>query len=281
MSDNSDSDGDDMYGPALPPHLQKRSIDPEPVKKDSTTEPEQRLPSGISLAPSSALPSIGPTLPPGFKLPSTDDDQNNVTNDGSSSSSAGDDQCSDSDDDVIGPLPPDHPLALARADAFASASKPVGDDKPKKKLQREEWMLIPPSNKPVTELGLGPRKFLQRAPEKPVKDNGEPMDSDEELERETRAAMDQKLIDDYDKKMEAMIEKTGEKKRKSESLLEQHQRELKKKSKKEAVEDKKRKPFDRNTDLAVSGLSREDSKKYIEKTKELGGRFAKGRQKFL
>lgn len=58
------------------------------------------------------------------------------------------------------------------------------------------------------------------------------MDSDEELERETRAAMDQKLIDDYDKKMEAMIEKTGEKKRKSESLLEQHQRELKKKSKK-------------------------------------------------
>jgi hypothetical protein len=50
---------------------------------------------------------------------------------------------------------------------------------------------------------------------------------------------------------------------------------------KEEAEDKKRKPFDRNTDLAVTGLTREDSKKYIEKTKELSGRFSKGRQKFL
>ncbi len=52
-------------------------------------------------------------------------------------------------------------------------------------------------------------------------------DSDEELERETRAAMDQKIIDDYDNKMESMIKG----KRTAESLLEQHQRELKKKAK--------------------------------------------------
>jgi len=280
MSHGSSSSDDDCYGPALPPHLLQRQQ--EPVK-----------------------PSIiGPCLPAGLLKPNHDHDSsedgethNGLSPQGKQTRSEvlpeeldeDDDEEEDDDDEVIGPLPPDHPLALARAAAFdaAGSGRNKGRDEDDVKPRREEWMLIPPKNKSVTELGLGPRKFLNRAPAAPVKDDGTAMDaanSDEEFERQTKEEMDQQIIDSYDKTMEAMINKSsGGGKRKAESLLEIHQKEMKKKAKEAAKKAKeaKRKPFDRNTDLSVSGLTKEDSKKYIEKSRELGGRFQKGRQKFL
>lgn len=190
-------------------------------RDDSSTKAEEQTSSSTSRGREEG---IGPRLPPGFKLPDLDNDSpaGYLPVGGVDSGSE-----EESDDDVIGPLPPDHPLAIARAASFQSSSK-KGPEEGEKKLQREEWMLIPPKNKPVTELGLGPRKFLTRAPEAPVKDDGEPMDSDEEFERLTREEMDKKIIEDYDKTMEAMIDKAGGEKRKKESLLEIHQKEMKK-----------------------------------------------------
>lgn len=132
--------------------------------------------------PKPALVQIGPALPPGMSS------NVNETN----TNPEYDEASSDSDSEIIiGPLPPDHPKALSRH--ASSSDRPNRPTKPAKKLQREEWMLIAPRNKPVTELGLGPRKFLTRHPAEPVKE-GEDVDSDEEFERNTRAAMDQQII---------------------------------------------------------------------------------------
>jgi len=272
MSNGSSSE-DDCYGPALPPHLLQRQQEP-------------------------AKPSIiGPCLPAGLKPPSHHDDDSS-DDDGSATThrkhtsraevlaeQVDEEEDDEEDDEVIGPLPPDHPLQLARAAAFdAAGAGKRGRDEDDVKPRREEWMLIPPKNKNVTELGLGPRKFLNRAPAQPTKDDGTAMDaaatSDEEFERETKEEMDQQIIDSYDKTMEAMISKSNGK-RKAESLLEIHQRELKKKSQEAEKKEAKRKPFNRDTDLSVSGLTKEDSKKYVERSRELGGRFKQGRQKFL
>jgi len=48
-----------------------------------------------------------------------------------------------------------------------------------------------------------------------------------------------------------------------------------------STEVKERRPFDRNIDLKISGLSSEDKKKYVEKSRELDTRFSKGKQKYL
>jgi hypothetical protein len=170
---------------------------------------------------------IGPELP--AHLAAKLSTSSRSTSSKGAGTSYGDEGDDDSDSDLIGPLPPDHPKALEIASRYDAAREMRNESKSDKKLQREEWMLIPPSNKPVTELGLGPRKFLQRAPEQPVKEGDDAEDSDEEWERQTRLEMDQQIIDEYDNKMDTLKEKVEGSKRKAGSLLAIHQEELKKK----------------------------------------------------
>lgn len=132
------------------------------------------------------------------------------------------DSDSDSDSDVIGPLPPDHPKALLRVVAPSIPSS--SSEKPK----REEWMLVPPKNRIIPGLGLAPRKFLTRAPEDSHRSDEEE-DEEEIFAREADAEIEKKLISDYDQKMEDMKKDFEAKKRRGESLLEIHQKDLKKK----------------------------------------------------
>lgn len=128
----------------------------------------------------------------------------------------------ESDDDVIGPLPPDHPKAIQRAAAASSTSSSES-----KKPKREEWMLVPPKNRIIPGLGLAPRKFLTRTPMDSKKSDDE--EDEEAFAREAEAAIEKKLIDDYDQKMDDMKKDFETKKRRGESLLQIHQKEMKKK----------------------------------------------------
>lgn len=182
-----------------------------------------------------AQPSIGPTLPPELRARleanASDPSQEEEEEDRSDSAQdvrdgspvKGEESDSDSESDVIGPLPPDHPKAQQQSIGPSHPSSSAN----KKKLEREEWMLVPPKNKIIPGLGLGPRKFLTRTPQDSKKSDDE--EDEEAFAREAEAAIERKLIDEYDQKMEDMKKDFETKKRRGESLLEMHQKDLKKK----------------------------------------------------
>jgi len=177
------------------------------------------------------------------------------------------------DEDDIGPYPPDDPRSQRiPKPSFELTSKTSA--KPK----REEWMLIPPKNKTISEVigqvGLTSRKFLGRTP-----DEVKPPD-DEEQEQDfletAREEFEAKCAKERDERMDEMLKSANSLKEK-ESLLYSHRKRRK-------VEEKgptERRPFDRDVDLSVSGLSEEDKEKFIKKTAELTSRFRGGKQKFL
>jgi len=273
MSSDSESD-DDYYGPALPPGFKQPTL--------TTTEGDDNTKG--KTATSSEGAHIGPTLPPHLRAKLEADAESNKQDDlisaegeagsrQSSSLNEHDSESSDSESDLIGPLPPDHPKANL---SIATSSIPSTSEK--KKPKREEWMLIPPKNKIIPGIGVGPRKFLTRAP-MDSHNSDEEEDEEEAFAREADAAIEKKLIEDYDNKMEDLKKDFETKKRRGQSLLEIHQTEMKKK--KDTVEQGERKPFDRDTDLSITGISEKDKKKYIEKSKELNTKFSRGSRKYL
>ncbi|ODM97958.1 GPALPP motif-containing protein 1 [Orchesella cincta] len=257
MSD-SESD-DDYYGPALPPGF----------SQSTATKPEEKD------AAASSGAHIGPTLPPHLRAKLIADAETKPEESSSvleaEASNSVHDSGSESDSDIIGPLPPDHPKAhLNIPTSLPSTSE-------KEKPKREEWMLIPPKNRIIPGIGVGPRKFLTRAPEDSKMSDEE--DDEEAFAREADAEIERKLIEDYDQKMDDMKKDFETKKRRGQSLLEIHQTELKKK--KDTTEKAERKAFDRDTDLQISGMKEGDKQKYIEKSKELNTKFSRGSRKYL
>ncbi|CAL8126334.1 unnamed protein product [Orchesella dallaii] len=269
MSSDSESD-DGYYGPALPPGFNKQ---PTTSKTEGNDETKGKTATDGA--------HIGPILPPHLRAKLEADAESSKQDDSSSalegeagslSRPSNNDSDSESDSELIGPLPPDHPKAQLN---LANSSLPSTSDK--KKPKREEWMLIPPKNKIIPGIGVGPRKFLTRAPMDSKMSDEE--DDEEAFAREADEAIEKKLIEDYDQKMEEMKKDFETKKRRGQSLLEIHQTEMKKK--KDTSEKAERKPFDRDTDLTISGISEGDKKKYIEKSKELNTKFSRGSRKYL
>jgi len=283
MSSTS-SDDEDAYGPALPPHLlQRRQVEETAVKTSAV---------------------IGPSLPPGFKQTSVIAQlEQTVASVGSSKNVRagifdyesdpppalpihesevtgleGEDEDDDDDDDDIGPYPPDHPKSKRHSEQ--SYNKPISSliTKPK----REEWMLIPPKNKPISNLAS--RKFLPRSLET-RNDEDDETNEEQDLKEEFQA----QLIERRDELMSDLLTTEGSSDRSAESLLEIHRKNLKKRKLEEAAankgtEKKERRPFDRDSDLKINGMSADDKQRFINRaTTELKGRFAHGKRagKFL
>lgn len=204
---------EDCYGPALPPHLRKNT--------NTTQAPAPAQPAVIG--------PIGPALPPNFKIP---DQPANVQYTSDSES--------DSDDDAVGPMPMDSDKVTRaqleleeRALEYqimgvpsASTSKADGG--------REEWMIELPEVKTVTDLGLGARQF--RTSEGPdFSDRTSWTDTPNTVKKAAKVVDDTKgrmasiQERERDKAMEKMKRKHEKKHKRDKSLLELHEKKLKKK----------------------------------------------------
>ena len=196
-----------------------------------------------------------------------------------------DDDDDDDDEDIVGPFPPDHPKAQQQTHSYNFPSK-TDSSKPK----REEWMLIPPKNKPIS--GLAARKFLPRSLETRKDNDADDDNNDEDNEKQDlKERFQSQLIEKRDELMSNLISESGSgSSDRSESLLQIHRKSMKRKheeEKKKAGADaskKERRPFDRDQDLQVHGMNEDDKQRFIKRaTSELQGRFSHGKKagKFL
>lgn len=254
-------------GPALPPHLQQHN-----KRKSQDIEEEDNVSGGI-----------GPSLPPHLQhlaRPGTDE----AVQDGTDS---------DDDDDGIGPS-----VALKSSGAEGSAAREfeIRAQKMRERLEgkdeeedtgpkkRESWMTELPS-----ALGVGGvlenRQFRKNAaPEQDTSWTETPQDR-ERREREGGSNSKKRKKDanygptEEDLRAAADIEAYNKKNR-PKSLMEMHQKELKKKKKKEKKKnknkEKERRPFDRDADLQVNRLDDAKRKAIIKRSQELSSRFKTG-----
>ncbi|XP_071440605.1 GPALPP motifs-containing protein 1 [Hetaerina americana] len=281
----------DIYGPALPPGLQKVS-------------------------------SIGPALPPGLRerlsKPETDEDA--TGNVGSESE----------DDDVVGPMPmpsegeTSYAARLIEERSHRMQQKLLGKGGGDVVKKREEWMLELPEGRTrqaMLGMNLAPRSFQTRpAPKlnaagrsawtdtpadrerkKAQKRDGEgdiddakkgDDDDDDDDEDEDNDFLEREAVMQRDKKMEQITEEHNSLKRK-ESLLDMHLKKQKKEAKKKKKKEKKkrkesgrseraeRRPFDRDVDLQANRFDEAQKAAILKKAQLLDDRFSRGRQKFL
>ena len=283
-------------GPQLPPHLQKSRT--QSSESESESEDDQsygpRLPSvacrgpkpeegssfdvlGPKLPPASSSSNIGPQLPPGFSKNDAED--------------------SDSSDDggMIGPMPPKPGQELTEAEAIkksieARAQKMLDKIEGRNQIaepKRETWMLELPESK-AKNFGLGPRQFSRSTAPKTKQDKSwtqapnssknatENTEEDPEHDEDVLAYM---ASLERDKEMDK-ISSELKKKRGTETLMDIHDKKLKKK-KKDKKEAEERKPFDRNTDLTFNRFDEAQKKAMIKKAAKLDSKFSTGAAKYL
>ncbi|XP_046606864.1 uncharacterized protein LOC124298642 [Neodiprion virginianus] len=271
----------EVIGPSLPPGFQ------QDYALNSSTSSDEQSTSPQHPTISSRSSVFGPTLPPYL--------MNKVIDHTLEKS------CSDSEDEVLGPMPADHPAAIdnyiqrqLEDRARRMKSKLAGQDSVVEK--REEWMLELPSVQ-AANLGLGKRQFRNKAgPDMSDRSSWTDTPADKARKKEEKvlgktkvadpARESQKLaIQQRDKAMEEMAKKHASKKRK-ESLLEIHKKKLHKKKKKEEKQAKEaakptRRPFDRDIDLQANRFDEAQKKSILKKAQLLNDRFSRGESKYL
>merc|ERR1719266_2575210 len=167
------------YGPQLPPHLQKlRKSPPVNVENDTSVQEEEADVYGPAMPQNSKLKTADKTLPDkssiGPKLPS---DLNIPINDTCYHKSL---SHSDSDDDIVGPLPPSANCTRKSAKqeqieidlenrARQIKNREIVIDNADNAPKRESWMLDLPAEK-AKNFGLGPRQFSKSTGSKPKLD---------------------------------------------------------------------------------------------------------------
>ncbi|XP_006006660.1 GPALPP motifs-containing protein 1 [Latimeria chalumnae] len=301
-SDSSDQNEEDgSIGPALPPGFRKlvkqNSEKSKPSKKQKVQEVEDddddngffgpALPPGFKKREESPeRPIIGPALPPGFKKSecSSDEDDDGYVGLGARRQSTSTD--SDEEDEVIGPMPSKGPVESTVATEFERRARRMkekltsGDDE-SKQLRRESWMTeLPPELK---SFGLGPRAFKRRA-DTGSGDRSVWTDTPADREQKAREREEGKLsstedraksssLSERDKRLAEKVSSYNESQR-SESLLDMHQKKLKRKAEEGKDEPKERRPFDRDQDLRVHQFDEAQKKSLIKRSKELNSRFS-------
>lgn len=216
--------------PALPPHLLNNKSDtaeeefygPKPPPKPSISQ------SSISTNESRY---VGPTLPPAHILSKLKE----ATNPDSSS---------EEDDSMVGPVPGGSNFELEKRAIEMKMSQISGEGStPKPEMSgREEWMLELPQVSSVAGMGLTARQFRSKdrpdfsdrtswtdTPEEREKKAKGPTDKEieKQKEREKRA----RLIAMRDEEQERIVKKHKKKHKRDMSLLEIHEKKLKKKKK--------------------------------------------------
>ncbi|CAM9600182.1 unnamed protein product [Bubo scandiacus] len=259
---HEDDDDDGFFGPALPPGFKKQDDSPE-------------------------RPIIGPALPPGFRKP-LQDTRNSRCSIGLSVSSEFRTQVTDSseeEDDLIGPMPAKGPVESdvtkefeRRAQRMKEKLTSADSDEPKQ-VTRESWMTeLPPELK---SFGFGPRTFKKRADDKPgdrsiwtdtPADRERKAKEREEAKKSTSKDNEEIVLSGRDKRLVEQVTSYNESKR-SESLMDIHQKKLKSKVSEEKNKPQERRPFDRDQDLKINRFDEAQKKALIRKSRDLNSKF--------
>lgn len=278
-----------MCGPSLPPHMLK------PDKHTDNCSDDLKLPT-----PKSTEKIYGPSLPREFtsnsEYHSSYDDHVEVKN------HLANDDISESDDgELIGPVL-DH--ISNKSEAYLELEKRALELKLAKLnelenknnaaiREREEWMTELPELRSVAGLGLTARQFRTKERDE-IKDRSSwtetPRDREEKHKRKgsshddvvkMRSEKTERMYRERrDAEQEEAVKKHKKKHKRDESLLEMHQKKLKKKTheKDEPIE---RRPFCRETDLKVNRFDEAQKKSILKKAQLLDTRFSSGQSKYL
>ncbi|XP_032862592.1 GPALPP motifs-containing protein 1 isoform X2 [Tyto alba] len=232
-------------------------------------------------------PIIGPALPPGFRKP-LQDTKNSRCSIGPSVSSELRTQVTDSseeEDNLIGPMPAKGPVESdvtkefeRRAQRMKEKLTSADSDEPKQ-VTRESWMTeLPPELK---SFGFGPRTFKRRADDKSgdrsiwtdtPADRERKAKEREEAKKSTSKDNEEIVLSGRDKRLVEQVTSYNESKR-SESLMDIHQRKLKSKASEEKTKPQERRPFDRDQDLKVNRFDEAQKKALIRKSRDLNTKF--------
>jgi hypothetical protein len=267
-------------GPQLPPHLtkRKRSSDDEdgssspPTKIRAATPPKERR-------------ILGPAPPPA-PLDERPSEPANKSEDESSSD----------DEDDYGPALPPAPGSAAAYEAEAkvlAAQEAASEQAKTKKPQREEWMLLPPTDSDwssrVDPTKLKNRKFASgKGAKAPAEKSGisaiwteTPEQKRQRLEDEVMGRRDPSSASESKKprKDDAEAEATARRiqeyndKNRSKSLYEEH----KKAVPKEKEDDPSKRAFDKEKDMGLGGrIGHVQKQDMLKRAGDFGSRFEKG-----
>lgn len=280
-----------LCGPSLPPHmLQSNSkIDDNLVDKKLQSSPKHKK-------------LFGPTLPSEFQSSSYRSPSIESNEQQSRPDSAIVDISASEDEDFFGPVPIDHEKtseAHLELEKRALELKLAKLNEKERNLnnsmrEREEWMTELPELRSVAGLGLTARQFRTKERDE-IKDRSTWTDTPHEREEKSRkkcsshddlvrvqSKKTEKMFrDKRDAEQESAAKKHKKKHKRDESLLELHQKKLKKKSHKETAEKTERRPFSRDSDLQVNRFDEAQKKSIIKKAQLLDTRFSSGQSKFL
>ncbi|NXT77013.1 GPAM1 protein, partial [Zapornia atra] len=260
-TEEDDDNDDGFFGPALPPGFKKQDDSPE-------------------------RPIIGPALPPGFRKPSQDTGNSRCTI-GPSVSSEFPSQVysSEEEDNLIGPMPAKGPVESdvtkefeRRAQRMKEKLTSADSDEPKQ-VTRESWMTeLPPELK---SFGFGPRTFKRRSNDSSgdrsvwtdtPADRERKAKEREEAKKSTSKDNEGVVLSGRDKRLVEQVASYNESKR-SESLMDIHQKKLKSKASEEKNKPQERRPFDRDQDLKVNRFDEAQKKALIKKSRDLNTKF--------
>lgn len=280
---NQESGAEDipMCGPSLPPHM---------LKSDEKMEVDvPKLPS------TSVEKTYGPTLPRDFVAISESVSYNEAKD-----NLANEDISESDDEELIGPVL-DH--IANKSEAYLELEKRALELKLAKLNEREkkddsirgreEWMLELPELRKVTDLGLSARQFRTKERDE-IKDRSQwtetPKDREEKSKRKPSTHDDvvkmrhenteRMYRERRDAEQEDAVRKHKKKHKRDESLLEMHQKKMKKKTQ-EKNEPVERRPFSRDTDLKVNRFDEAQKKSVLKKAQLLDTRFNSGQSKYL
>ncbi|KFV10198.1 GPALPP motifs-containing protein 1, partial [Pterocles gutturalis] len=236
--------------------------------------------------PPPSRPIIGPALPPGFRKPSQHTG-NSRCSIGPSVSSEFHTQVysSEEEDNLIGPMPAKEPVESdvtkefeRRAQRMKEKLTSADSDEPKK-VTRESWMTeLPPELK---SFGFGSRTFKRRADDKSgdrsiwtdtPADRERKAKEREESKKSTSKDNEEIVLSGRDKRLVEQVTSYNESKR-SESLMDIHQKKLKSKASEEKKKPQERRPFDRDQDLKVNRFDEAQKKALIRKSRDLNSKF--------
>ncbi|KAH8340931.1 hypothetical protein KR059_009789 [Drosophila kikkawai] len=274
------SSSEDAFGPALPPHLRKDVILGPSIEKQES--------------PSTAM--IGPILPSDFAQSKPSETESALKAD----------EASDDDDlaDTFGPLPNASKVELEeRALALKLAALEGGGFGTSTDQEvREEWMLELPDvglKSGLAALGNMKRTFYQGKERPDFSDRsswtktpqseaaaaaaGPRACSSKEMEQMAQAKYEQQRDDEQ----ERMAKKHKKKHKREESLVELHQKKLRKEQREKEKElaasgsKPERRPFSRDVDLKLNKIDKNQTKQIVDKAKILNTKFSRGQAKYL
>ncbi|KFV73850.1 GPALPP motifs-containing protein 1, partial [Dryobates pubescens] len=192
---------------------------------------------------------------------------------------------SEEDDDLIGPMPAEGPVESdvtkdfeRRAQRMKEKLTSADSDEPKQ-ITRELWMTeLPPELK---SFGFGPRTFKRRANDSSgdrsvwtdtPADRERKAKEREEAKKSTSKDNEDSALSGRDRRLVEQVTSYNESKR-SESLMDMHQKKLKSKASEEKSKPQERRPFDRDQDLQVNRFDEAQKKALLRKSRDLNSKF--------